>query len=188
VLINNAGVAFVGEIETAKPDEYRRMMDINYFGTVWTTLSFLPHFREQEGGIVAAVSSTLGQMGLYGYSAYAASKYALTGFMDCLRQDLLKYGIQVTVLFPADTDTPQLHAENKIKPAETKALASNASMASPEDVARTFLEGLTQKKYHIAPGFENAFILWANHKMPSLVRWFIDRDLKKFWKEDTTHQ
>jgi len=183
ILINNAGVAYVTQIEGATPDEYRRMMDINYFGTTWTTLSFLPHFQAQRSGTIAAVSSTLGMMGLYGYSAYAASKFAITGFMDCLRQDMLKYGVQVSVLFPADTDTPQLAEENKIKPAETKALAGNVTMATPEYVSKVFLSKLAAGRYHIAPGFENAFVLWAHHKVPWLVRWVIDRDLRKFWRK-----
>ena len=183
ILINNAGVAHVERIEEASPDVYVRMMEINYLGTVWTTLAFVPHFQKQRSGTIAAVSSTLGLMGLVGYSAYAGSKYAITGFYDCLRQDLLKDGVQVSVMFPADVDTPQLAEENKIKPPETKALASTASLAQPEVVARAFLKGLLGGKYHIMPGFENRSILWAHHKVPWLVRWVIDRDLKKFWKK-----
>jgi len=182
VLLNNAGVAHVGTIDEATFEHYRRMMDINYFGTVHTTLSFLPHFRKQGHGNIAAVSSTLGVMGLYGYSAYAGSKYAITGFCDCLRQDLLKYGVQVSVLFPADTDTPQLAAENEIKPPETKALAGNASLVSPEFVADEFLAGVAKGQFTIAPGFSNRLIMWAHHKVPWLVRWVIDRDLRTYWR------
>ncbi len=129
ILVNNAGVAHVGRLEAATPEEYRRMMDINYFGTVWTTLAFLPHFRQQRSGSIAAVSSTLGQMGLFGYSAYCASKFAVSGFFDCLRQDLLPYGVSVTVLYPADVDTPQYAEENLTKPGRRR--PSPAPRASP---------------------------------------------------------
>lgn len=183
ILINNAGVAYVCEPEQATTAEYRRMMDINYFGTVYTTLAFLPHFRQQRSGSIAAVSSTLGMMGLYGYTAYAASKYAITGFSDCLRQDLLRYNVQVSVLFPADTDTPQYHEENQTKPAETKALAGTASLVSAEYVAEAFCDGLAAGRYLIVPGASNKFVIWAHHKMPWLVRWVIDRDLRKFWRK-----
>jgi NAD(P)-dependent dehydrogenase (short-subunit alcohol dehydrogenase family) len=183
VLVNNAGVAFVDRIENASPNEYRQMMEINYFGMVWTTLAFLPHFRQQKGGSITAVSSTLGQMGLYGYSAYCASKFAIVGFMDCLRQDLLPYGVGVTILFPADVDTPQLAEENRTKPPETKALSGNASLARPEDVANTYLDAIERGRYHAAPGMANAAILWANRHLPSITRWVIDGDLRKFWKE-----
>jgi len=182
ILVNNAGVAHVGRLEAATPEEYRRMMDINYFGTVWTTLAFLPHFRAQRSGSVAAVSSTLGQMGLYGYSAYCASKFAVSGFFDCLRQDLLQYGVSVTVLYPADVDTPQYAEENLTKPAETKALAGTASLARPEDVAAASLTAIEAGLYRVAPGFANAAILAVNRLLPGITRWYIDGELRRFWK------
>ncbi len=184
MLINNAGVAHVCKLEDATPDEYRRMMDINYFGTVWTTLAFLPHFRQQRAGAIAAVSSTLGQMGLYGYSAYCASKFAVSGFFDCVRQDLLPYGVSVTVLYPADVDTPQLAEENRTKPAETKALAGTASLARPEDVAAVSLTAIESGSYRVAPGAANAAILLANRLLPGVTRWWIDGELRRFWKRN----
>jgi len=182
LLVNNAGVSQVDLLENTTADDYRRMMDINYFGTVWTTSAFLPHFREQRAGVIAAVSSTLGMVGLYGYSAYAASKHAVTGYCDCLRQDLLKYGVQISVLFPADTDTPQFHEENRNKPAETKAVAGTASLVSPELVAKVFLDGVAAGEYQIIPGVANKLVLWSAHKIPWAMRWVIDRDLRKFWR------
>jgi 3-dehydrosphinganine reductase len=182
VLVNNAGVAHVCKLEDSTPDEYRRMMDINYFGTVWTTLAFLPHFRQQRSGSIAAVSSTLGQMGLFGYSAYCASKFAVSGFFDCVRQDLLPYGISVTVLYPADVDTPQYAEENRTKPAETKALSGTASLARPEDVASASLSAIEAGSYRVAPGMANAAILVANRLLPGFTRWWIDGELRRFWK------
>lgn len=184
VLMCNAGVAHCDRLENTPPSEYERMMNINYFGAVWSTLAFLPHFRAQRSGAISAVSSTLGQMGLFGYSAYCASKFAVTGFYDCLRQDLLPYGIRVSVLFPADVDTPQLAEENATKPPETKALSGNASLARPEAVAAAYLDGVEKGTYHIEPGLANAGILWANRHMAPVTRWFIDSDLKKFWKKN----
>ena len=182
VLINNAGVAHVGRIEDEGPDAYRRMMDINYFGTVWTTMAFLPHFMDQRSGHVSCVSSALGLMGLFGYTAYAASKHAIVGYADCLRQDMLQYGVGVSVLFPFDTDTPQLHEENRSKPAETKALAGTVKVVSPESVAVAYLNAIARGSYHIIPGLENKAVIWAQHKVPWLVRWVIDRDLRKHWR------
>ena len=183
VLMCNAGVAHCDRLENTSAAEYRRMMDINYFGAVWTTLAFLPHFRKQRSGSLTAVSSTLGQMGLFGYSAYCASKYAITGFFDCIRQDVLPYQLKVSVLFPADVDTPQLVEENLTKPAETKALSGTASLARPETVAVAYLNGIEAGTYHIEPGMANAGILWANRHLGPVTRWVIDSDLKKFWKK-----
>lgn len=67
----------------------------------------------------AQVSSVAGQCGIFGYSAYSASKFALTGFAQCLQMEVKRYGVAVSLVFPPDTDTPMFHEENKIKPPET---------------------------------------------------------------------
>lgn len=117
-------------------------------------------------------------MGLFGYSAYAASKYAMTGYADCLRMDVLKYNIGVSVCFPPDTDTPQHHEEMKGMPAETASVAGNISCMQPEDVARDFLYGMSTGKYHIIPSLNNKITMWAIRHLPGISRFFIDRDIK----------
>ena len=183
ILINNAGIAHVGYLENESPQAYERMIQVNYLGSVWVTQAFLPHFMEKKRGQIAFVSSLLGLMGLFGYSAYCGSKHALTGYADSLRQDLLRYGVQVSILFPADTDTPQLHEENKTKPPETAAVSGTIKPAPPEVVAKAFLDGLAAGKYQIIPGTESQLTMWAVRHFPGVARWVIDRDLKKFWRQ-----
>ncbi len=185
LLINNAGIAHVGYLEQETPEAYQRMIDVNYLGSVWVTQAFLPQFMAQRQGNIAFVSSVLGLMGLFGYSAYCGSKHALTGYADALRQDLLRYNIQVSVLFPADTDTPQLQEENQSKPPETASLAGTIKTADPDDVARCFLDGIAGGRYHIIPGHENRLTLWGVRHFPWLARQVIDRDLRKFWRRST---
>ena len=79
----------------------------------------------QKNGNIANISSVLGYMGVFGYAAYGAAKFAVVGLSECLRQDLLPYNIKVSVIYPPDTDTPQWHEENKIKPGETRALSGH---------------------------------------------------------------
>ena len=71
------------------------------------------------------VSSVAGLIGIAGYAASSPSKFAMVGYAECLRQELLRYHIPVTLVCPADVDTPQLAAENETKPAETQALSGN---------------------------------------------------------------
>jgi len=184
VLINNAGVAHPATIHDTTDEVYERMMRINYFGMVHTTRAFLPYFKEQRRGYIANVSSLLGFMGIYGYTAYAASKHAMTGFSDCLRQELLDYNVAISVMFPGDTDTPQLHEENKIKPAETKAIAGKVEAMSAEDVSTALLKGIAKGKYHILAGFDSKFTYFMYRHFPGVVRWVIDRPLKKFRKDN----
>lgn len=183
LLINNAGIAHPARAHETPLAVYRAMMDVNYFGVVHVTNAFLPHFRAQRSGHISAVSSLLGFMGIYGYSAYAASKHAVTGFMDCLRQELLGHGVSVSVLFPGDTDTPQLHEENKVKPAETKAIAGNVKVMQPDAVAACLLRGIAKGRYHILPGLDARFTWLLQRHAPSMVRLVIDGDLGKHQKQ-----
>ncbi|TNF25191.1 MAG: SDR family NAD(P)-dependent oxidoreductase [Deltaproteobacteria bacterium] len=184
VLIANAGVAHPSRILETPPEVYERMMRINYFGTVHTTRAFLPHMFAQKGGSIGIVSSMLGFMGIYGYTAYAASKFAQVGFADSLRQELIDYGIKLTILYPPDTDTPQLVEENKIKPPETKAISGEVKTMSAEAVAGCLLKGIAKGKYHVVPGTMGSFTRFMNRHAPWVVRWIIDGELKKFRKNN----
>lgn len=180
LLINNAGVAHPAAFVDTPEEVFESMMRVNYFGTVNVTRALLPHLVKERGGHIAIVSSLAGVLGIYGYSAYAASKFALWGLADCLRQELIAHDIGVSVVFPPDTDTPQLAAENEIKPAETKAVAGNVKVMSPAEVARATLEGIRARRYHIVPGAESKLTYFMVRHFPGVVRWFIDGDLRKF--------
>ena len=183
VVINNAGIANCGYIENETSDNYRQMMDINYLGSVWVTRAFLPQMMERKSGNIGFTSSVLGLMGLFGYSAYAASKYAMTGYADCLRMDILRYGIGVHVCFPPDTDTPQHHEEMKMMPAETASVAGNIKCKKAEDVAADFLWGIAKGKYQIIPSIGNKVTMAAVRHMPGISRFFIDRDIRSTWSK-----
>ena len=159
------------------------MIRVNYLGAVHVTRAFVPHFVEQRAGHVCNVSSVVGFMGIFGYTAYAASKFAVTGFSDCLRQELLPYNVSVSVAFPPDTDTPQLAEENRIKPPETKVIAGNVKVEQPERVARTLLEGIAARRYHIMTGFDTKFTHFMYRHFPGIVRWKIDGDLRKYQRD-----
>ena len=179
ILVNNAGVARPGHVQELDDDVFDEMMTINYFGTVNVTRAFLPHFTQQKSGHICNVSSILGMMGIFGYTAYAASKFAVTGFSECLRQELMPHGIDVSVVFPADVDTPQLHAEEEFKPTETKAISGTVKMLPPDLVANCIAEGIKANKHRIVPGFNTKFVLFWQRHWPWLVRAMTDGDVKK---------
>lgn len=186
LLVNNAGIAKPAYLHEHDAELFESMMRVNYFGTVNVTMAFLAHFRAQGSGHVANVSSTLGFLGIFGYAAYAASKFAITGFSDCIRQDLLPYGVGVTVLFPADTNTPQLAYENQFKPPETKAIAGNAGMSEPEEVAQALLDGVSAGRFHVVPGGMNKLTYYLVRYAPWLVRMVADADLMKAHRKRTS--
>lgn len=183
ILINNAGKAWPGYIQHKSDSVWDDTLDINFNGTVHCTRAFLPHFIHQKSGNIANVTSLLGFMGLFGYSAYAASKFAVVGFSESLRQDLLPYNIKISVFYPPDTDTPLWHAENKIKPPETKALSGNVKVMPPGKVAYSLLRGIARGKFTIIPGTLSKWIYGMHRFTPALFRWLLDQELKKQLKK-----
>jgi 3-dehydrosphinganine reductase len=178
-LINNAGVVMPGRFLELDDRHFREMMDINYFGAVHMCRVALPHFVKRGGGAVLNVSSMAGAIGIYGYTAYAASKFALYGFSEALRGEMWPHRVQVSVCLPPDTDTPQLAFENQYKPAETKAIAGNVKTMSAEAVADDMLAGMAAGKFEIVPGLDGKFSLLAQRLVPSVVRWVCDSAQKK---------
>jgi len=110
-----------------------------------------------------------GVIGVYGYSAYGASKYAVRGFSDVLRSELKPKNIQVSIVFPPDTDTPQLEYESEFKPEITKKIAGSAKVMSAQKVALEILEGIMKKQYIIIPGFESKLIFHLSNFLGPLV-------------------
>ncbi|MEM1024137.1 MAG: SDR family oxidoreductase [Myxococcota bacterium] len=179
MLINNAGVATPGRFLEQDPMEFRRHMEVNYFGMVHMTRAVAPRMVQRGQGHIANVGSLLSVMGIYGYSAYAASKFAMQGFTECVRGELKAAGIRVTILQPPDTDTPQHAAELEIMPKETRAIAGSVKMLSAEEVARALLEGMAKNRFEVIPGLEGRATVAAHRILPGLVRWVCDRSQRK---------
>jgi 3-dehydrosphinganine reductase len=118
-------------------------------------------------------------MGTFGYAAYAGSKYALSGFTECLRQDLLPFGVSVHLCYPPTTKTPGLDKENEVKPPEAWAIEGKSRAFSADDVARALLDGIEKKRFHILVGADSAFIWRMQRWAPWLVRWVTDGVLVK---------
>jgi 3-dehydrosphinganine reductase len=178
LVVNNAGAALARRFADTPLAEFRRLLDVNFLGAVYVTRAALPYLRESRGRI-ANVSSLAGALALYGYSAYAPSKFALTAFSEVLRQELRPEGIQVSVLLPPDTDTPQLAAESEGKPAETRAIAGSVPVLRAEAVAESLLAGIARGRVWIVPGWRARATLWAARHLPGVARRVIDRDVAR---------
>lgn len=104
-LINNAGYCLGGFTEEISIDEWKAQFDTNVFGTISVTQAFLPYLRKQGFGRIIIVSSIIGRIGIPSMAPYASSKFALKGFADSLRLELLRTGIDVTVVEPGSFQT-----------------------------------------------------------------------------------
>jgi 3-dehydrosphinganine reductase len=162
ILINSAGVTHPGYVQELPLEIFHQMMDINYFGTVNVIKAVLPGMMGRGSGHIVNLASVAGFAGVFGYSAYGASKYAVRGFSDVLRSEMKAHGIRVSIVFPADTDTPQLAYEQPIQPPETKVMNAKAKMRTADEVAKTILNGVRKNKYVILIGEDAKFLYFLN--------------------------
>ena len=157
-MINSAGIAYPGKFVDLDPKIFKNVMDVNYLGTVFLTKLILPGMIEKNQGYIVNISSLAALIGIYGYTAYAPTKYAVRGFSRCLRSEVMPHGINVSVVFPPDTDTPQLAFEHTIIPDITKKINQTGSIMKPEKVAQVIIQGMQKKKFSIIPGIEGKLL------------------------------
>ncbi len=179
MLVNNAGVVMPGRFLELPSREFRQMMDINFFGTVYMSKALLPAFAARRSGHVLNVSSLAGVMGIYGYTAYAASKFALVGFSQALRAEMWPHGVKVSICLPPDTDTPQLAQENQHKPAETKAIAGTVKTLAADTVASAMADGMAKGTFEIYPDIGSKLVALGQGVLPGVARWVCDSAQKK---------
>ena len=178
VLLNCAGRArpqYIQDIDVAQLDETMR---VNLYGCWHTVQALLPHMRGRSGYIVNT-SSLAGLIGVFGYADYCASKFALIGFSEVLRAELVADGVTVSVLCPADVDTPGFAEENRHKPAETAAASASASLLTADAVADALIAGMARRRFLIIPGREARVGQWAKRFAPALVTWVMDRQVRR---------
>lgn len=175
VLITCAGIAHPGRFEELPLAVHERTMAVNYFGSLYAVHAVLPGMRQQGRGSVVLVSSGAGLVGLFGYTAYAPSKFALRGLAESLRAELKPAGIAVTIVYPPDTDTPQLAEENRTKPPETKALTAAGGLWTADAVARATLNGIRRRQFSVTPGLPLTALSWFHSAIAPVLRWSFDR-------------
>lgn len=106
VLVNNAGIYSINAVEDESLDQFRRVMETNYFGAVRCIKQVLPFMRERGSGCIVNITSVAGRIAFGATSAYNASKFALEAFSECLAQEVKGFGVRVAVVEPGIIDTP----------------------------------------------------------------------------------
>jgi 3-dehydrosphinganine reductase len=179
IAICSAGQTRPGYFEELDAGWFRQLMDVNYFGTVNVVRAVAPSMIERRHGSIVGVSSAAGLVGVYGYSAYCPTKFAVRGFLETLRAELAPYAIHVGCSFPPDTDTPQLADEEQYKPRETKAISGTIKPLPAERVARNILDGIEKERFAIIPDVQTRGLAKLAGVMPGLVSGVMDRQAKK---------
>ena len=149
-------------------------MAVNYLGAVHLVRSALPHLPRHGDARIVLVASGAALIGLYGYTSYAPSKFAVRGLAEALRSELVPEGIGVSVVYPPDTDTPGYRAELAARPAITSRLAAAGGLMTADQVADAIMRGIARRKFTIAPGLAMAALARLHSLVAPLLHglWF----------------
>lgn len=158
LLINNAGVALLGKFEEISLDDFRWLMDINFWGTVYGVRYFLPVLKEQARAHIVNLSSIFGIIAPVGQSAYCASKFAVRGFTEVLRHELEGTNVSVTSVHPGGIATAIAKrarvGANAPQAAQKESISIFEKVARipPEVAAETILRGAEMRKPRVLIG------------------------------------
>jgi len=179
ILINNAGISMRASFSEVDLKVLHRLMNVNFWGTVYCTKYALPYLVSNKGSLVG-VSSVAGFHGLPGRTGYSASKFAIHGFLETIRIENLKKGLHVMVIAPGFTASEiRVHALTASGTEQGSSPREEKNLMSPEYVANWVLKGIRKKKRNKILTWEGRFTALFQRIIPSLVDWVYYREMSK---------
>lgn len=171
MLVNNGGVSQRATVLETEMDTYRRLMEINYFGSVGLTKYVLPQMVERKSGHIIVTSSVAGKIGTKYRSGYAGSKHAVQGFFNSLRQEMYEHNVAVTLLCPGFVKTNI--SKNALTGDGTKfnrmGDAHSKAMTAEEMVAKVMPKIKSRKEEIYVTGIKERLALWVQRFSPTLL-------------------
>lgn len=157
LVFNNAGIAFTGDVEEMSFKDIDRVMDVDFWGVVSGTKAFLPHLVESGDGHIINISSIFGLFSVPSQSAYNAAKFAVRGFTESLRQEMLikKRPVKVTCVHPGGIKTNIARNGGEVEGRDHDKLASSfdkLARTSPDKAAQVILKGVEKNKARVLIG------------------------------------
>lgn len=177
LIVNNAGVSLAATVEGVTPEEFEWIMGINFWGVVHGTQAFLPHLRASGDGHVVNVSSVFGLIAFAGQGAYNASKFAVRGYTECLRQELELSGapVSATVVHPGGIQTNIARA-SRLSPSlrdlgidldRSRERFERSFRTSPEEAAATILDAVRKNRRRVLIGGDARLLDFAQRLLAS---------------------
>jgi len=171
ILVNNAGISMRASFLDVDLKVLHRLMDVNFWGTVYCTKYALPYLIEQKGSLVG-VSSVAGFHGLPGRTGYSASKFAIHGFLETIRIENLKKGLHVMILAPGFTTTEIRRCALLANGEEQgESPRDEHKLMPPEYVAKWVIKGIKRKKRNKLLTWEGRLTALFQRIVPDLVDW-----------------
>jgi short-subunit dehydrogenase len=179
VLINNAGVASFGHFDTSSETVLRTIMEVNFFAPVELIRQAVPYLAQGRRPAIVNVASVCGRRGLPGWSEHCASKFALVGFSEALRAELVRHGIDVLLVLPGlvrsdDLGRHLLRNEGRMK--------LNFAGAQPAaEVAEEIIRALRKNRSETLVGWQSSWLLRANRFFPRFVDYMMARKVRQLY-------
>jgi len=181
VLVNNAGVGATGHFAEVGPERLRQIMEVNFFGVTETTRVCLPLLREGRTPAILNVSSIAGKRGIPARSEYSASKFAVQGFSEALRAELVKDGIDVLVVNPGLTRTN--FSKNMIEQ-KAKLQMDHLRGMTAEAVAVAALRALERGRNEINLSLGGKLIVFVSRFFPRLADFIARRKVRALFRDE----
>ncbi len=183
VLVNSAGVIIPGEFVTMPLDDFEANMSSGFWSVVHPCRAVVSRMVERGSGHIINVSSGAGFLAYYGYTSYAAAKYAVMGFTEALRCEMKPEGVRVSVVCPPDTETPGLAYEHTLRPHETHVISGKVKPIPADQVARGVMKAIDRGRYLVIPDATLALYFRLKGLLPELFYAIVDSDVKKARKQ-----
>ncbi len=157
-IYNNAGIAFAGDVEASQFKDIERVMDVDFWGVVNGTKLFLPHLIASGDGHVINISSVFGLFSVPGQAAYNAAKFAVRGFTEALRQEMMVAGhaVKVTTVHPGGIKTAIVRNMETVEGLDKDGLAQTfdkkLASTSPQKAAQIILDGVRRNRARVLVG------------------------------------
>ncbi|MCX6295733.1 MAG: SDR family oxidoreductase [Bacteroidetes bacterium] len=169
ILVNNGGISQRSLTMETSLEIDRKIMEINFFGTIALTKSVLPFMIKQKSGHIVVVSSIAGKFGFYFRSAYSASKHALHGFFESLRMEIQNSNVNVLIVCPGKIKTNiSLNAITSSGSRNNNMEESHEKGLSAEKCAQQILDGIKKNKEEIFVGGKELKAIWVKQFFPKL--------------------
>lgn len=178
VLVAAAGIARPGYFTSLELADFRELMEINFFGSLHAAHAVYPAMVGRGAGRIVFVASGAAFLGIFGFTGYGASKFALRGLAEALHAEATGTGVCISIVYPPDTDTLQLVEANRIKPIETLAISGGGGLWSAGDVADRILRGMDSGHFQIAPGLKMKALGRLHSLLAPVLRWHFSRVAK----------
>jgi len=179
ILINNAGMSMRALFADADLSVIKKLMDVNFYGTVYATKYALPHIMKSKGSIVG-ISSIAGHRGLPGRIGYSASKFAMHGFLESLRTELLKSGVHVLLACPGFIATnirnTALDANGQ---AQGESPMDEKKLMSAETAAQFIYEAVVKRKRDLVLTSQGKMTVLLNKLFPGFMDGMVYNHFKK---------